>query len=223
MDERFAAAATAAGSSLARDTGAAEDIALRDGQLRFWPRAVAPALADQWFSGLNDELAWHQEQLRLYGRWVKVPREVAWHGDAGATYRYSGKTHNPEPWTATLAEIRSWLTALTGHPVNSVLGNRYRDGQDAMGWHADNEPELGPEPAIVSLNLGATRRMRFRRTDQRRDTFHLDLPGGSVLVMSGPTQQHWQHCITRTAKPVAPRINLTFRLVRGRDEVPSQA
>lgn len=149
----------------------------------------------------------------MYGREVAVPRLIAWYGDPGADYRYSGVNHAPEPWSRTLGELRDWLNESCGHHFNSVLANLYRTGGDAMGWHADNEPELGPQPVIASLSLGATRRMRFRRVDRSQQSFHLDLTHGSLLVMQGETQQHWQHAITRTKRVVAPRINLTFRQI----------
>jgi alkylated DNA repair dioxygenase AlkB len=104
----------------------------------------------------------------------------------------------------------------TAHRFNSVLLNLYRNGRDSMGWHADDEPELGPAPAIASVSLGALRRFRLRpRAGLVHAPLSLDLPHGSLLLMRGPTQQHWQHALPKTARPVGPRLNLTFRWVAG--------
>ncbi|MEM9183851.1 MAG: alpha-ketoglutarate-dependent dioxygenase AlkB [Pseudomonadota bacterium] len=194
-----------------------ESIELAGGSLRWAPDAVDPEQADRWLAELTTEISWRSETLKMYGREVPVPRLIAWYGDPGTDYRYSGVNHAPLPWSPTLASLRRWLASACGHPFNSVLANLYRDGQDAMGWHADNERELGRQPVIASLSLGATRRMRFRRVDRSQQSFHLDLTHGSLLVMQGQTQQHWQHAITRTQRSVAPRINLTFRQISTAD------
>ncbi len=197
----------------AAESAAAGTLRLRDGCLRIWERAFAPRQADRLFATLREELPWTQEVLLIFGRERRVPRLVSWHGDPGARYRYSGVLHEPAPWTAALRAVRNSVEALTGCRFNSVLANLYRDGRDGMGWHADDEPELGPEPVIASVSLGATRRFRLRhRTSGEART--LELPHGSLLVMSGPLQRHWVHCVPKTALPVGPRINLTFRLIR---------
>lgn len=165
---------------------------------------------------LEQSIAWRQEAIRLYGREVRQPRLTAWHGDPAATYRYSGLQLTPQPWTPALQKLRGHVETATGATFNSVLLNLYRYGQDSMGWHADDEPELGPAPVIASLSLGATRRFRLRPRDAR-ETPHaplsLDLPSGSLLVMRGPTQQHWLHAVPKTARPTGARLNLTFRLI----------
>jgi len=145
-----------------------------------------------------------------------VPRLLAWYGDPEARYRYSGLEHQPLPWTPLLAEIRTRVQEACGRPFNAVLLNYYRDGNDSMGWHSDDEPELGRDPLIASLNLGGTRRFDLRRKGTTRIGHSLELGDGSLLVMGGQTQHHWQHQVAKTRKPVAPRINLTFRLIRGR-------
>ncbi len=186
-------------------------IDLPQADLTYWPQWVDAALADQWLVGLTGDTPWTQPRIRLYGREVAVPRQVAWYGDPGARYRYSGLLHEPLPWTPLLGTIRERVEAQVGASFNGVLLNRYRHGQDAMGWHSDDEPELGPEPLVVSLNLGATRRFDFRRKGSSRIEHSLALEHGALLVMRGPTQHHWQHQIARTRRVTEPRLNLTFR------------
>lgn len=185
----------------------------RDGQLRWWPGAFAAPDAARLFAQLRATLPWHQERLTIFGREHAVPRLVAWHGDPQARYRYSGVLHEPAAWTDALLEIRARVEALSGHRYNSVLANLYRDGRDGMGWHADDEPELGPDPVIASVSLGATRRFRFKHRASG-ETRALDLTDGSLLVMAGPLQHHWLHSLAKTARAVGPRINLTFREIR---------
>lgn len=186
-------------------------IALHQADLQYWPHWVADDVAHRWLQVLLTETPWTQPQIKLYGRQFVVPRRVAWYGDANAHYRYSGLIHEPLPWTPLLTEIRERVEAQLAQRLNGVLLNLYRDGQDAMGWHSDDEPELGPEPLVVSLNLGATRRFDFRRKGTTRIEHSLELKHGSMLVMRGPTQHYWQHQIARTRKVSEPRLNLTFR------------
>ncbi len=186
-------------------------IALPQADLEYRPRWVSADLADRWLQGLSTETPWSQPEINLYGRRFAVPRLVAWYGDADARYRYSGLVHDPLPWTPLLSDIRERVETQVGQQLNGVLLNLYRDGQDAMGWHSDDEPERGPEPLVVSLNLGATRRFDFRRKGSSRIEHSLELEHGSLLVMRGPTQHHWQHQIARTRKVFEPRLNLTFR------------
>jgi alkylated DNA repair dioxygenase AlkB len=184
---------------------------LDDADLRLWPHWVPPDEADRWFDGLMRETPWTQPSTRVYGRTVPVPRRLAWYGDAA--YGYSGLAHVPQPWTPLLAAIRARVEAACGQPFNGLLVNLYRDGQDRMGWHSDDEPVLGRDPTIASLNLGGGRRFDLRRRGTHRIAHSVELAHGSLLVMAGGTQHHWQHQIARTARPSAPRINLTFRRI----------
>lgn len=188
-------------------------LSMPDGDVRYMRAAFQPGVADEFFARLRGEVEWRQEEVLLFGARHAVPRLVAWHGDPGATYRYSGVNHHPLPWTVTLAKIRERAELLSGHRFNSVLLNLYRDGRDGMGWHADDEPELGPEPVIASVSLGATRRFRMRHRRRRDQTLAIDLAHGSLLLMQGPTQHHWVHAVPKTLRPVGERINLTFRYV----------
>ena len=181
----------------------------------FLPAAEAAAL----LALLTDTVAWEQRSIRLFGQLVPQPRLTAWYGDADARYAYSGLRWVPRPWLPALADLRRRVEVATGTAFNSVLLNLYRNGQDSMGWHADDEPELGPAPTIASLSLGATRRFRLRPRPGGPAVdvppLGLDLPAGSLLLMRPPTQAHWQHALPKTARPTGPRLNLTFRQVAG--------
>lgn len=190
-----------------------ERITLQDCELGWHAEAFTLAEAAELFAELRETLPWHQEQLVIFGRERPVPRLISWHGDPAAQYAYSGVPHEPAPWTPALERVRERVQRLAGKPFNSVLGNLYRDGRDGMGWHSDDEPELGRNPLIASVSFGATRRFRLRHRRDRTLTHALDLTDGSVLVMAGATQHHWQHSITKTARPVGPRINLTYRRI----------
>lgn len=170
--------------------------------------------ADVLFARLLAELPWQQRHVRLFGREIPEPRLTDWSADPGVRYRYSGIVLGESPWHPTVDALRHTLSTQCGVAFNSVLANHYRDGQDAMGWHADDEPELGPEPVIASLSLGATRRLELRHR-HRRDlpTCRLELASGALLVMAGRTQHDWQHRIPRERGIAAPRINLTFRRI----------
>jgi alkylated DNA repair dioxygenase AlkB len=162
------------------------------------------------------DLPLRQETIFLFGRAVATPRLTSWHGDPDARYAYSGRVFAPSPWTTELAALRETISQREGCPFNSVLVNLYRDGNDAMGEHADDEPELGPsedDVRIASISLGASRRfvLRHRRT---RQIHAFPLGEGSVLVMGGTTQRHYRHHVPRTKIAVSPRMNLTFRVIR---------
>jgi alkylated DNA repair dioxygenase AlkB len=155
---------------------------------------------------------WHQPLLYVFGREVEQPRLTAWFGDPGKAYSYSGTHLEPLPWSSTLNNIRSSCERIASHSFNSVLVNLYRDGQDGVAWHADNEPELGPSPVIASVSFGATRAFHLRHRESK-ETIKIDLNSGSLLIMSGLSQSHWVHQIPKTSRTVGPRINLTFRTI----------
>lgn len=186
---------------------------LEDAELAFDPAWLDGSSADTLATELRETVAWEVHRIRLFGREHASPRLSCWIGDPGASYRYSGTRFEPRPWPDVLLPIRARLARELGVEFNSVLANRYRDGRDAMGWHGDDEDELGPTPVIASLSLGATRRfvLKHRRLPERK--LALELPSGSLLVMAGRTQQHYRHALPRTVKPVGERINLTFRRV----------
>lgn len=175
-------------------------------------RWLGPEDAARLFAELRETTAWRQESIRVFGRVHAVPRLQAWYGDEGVTYAYSGLHLEPLPWTAPLAELRARLhETLPEASFDSALVNLYRDGRDSNGWHADDEPELGPRPTIASLSLGAVRRFRMKPRRGDAPPLSLDLAAGSLLVMAGTTQRDWLHAVPKTARPVGERINVTFR------------
>ena len=193
---------------------ALQRIALQDADVRYQSSWLPQSTADSMLRDLLAETPWTQHRVRIFGRDLPSPRLSAWIGDPGASYTYSRVRHEPLAWTPTLALLRSQLRAEFGIDFNSVLANRYRDGSDSMGWHADDEAELGPEPVIASVSLGATRQMRFRsRAAGARGSVAVALEHGSLLWMAGGTQQHYQHAISKTRADVGERINLTFRVL----------
>ena len=185
-----------------------------DGQLNFEPQWLPRAEADQLLAAVMDTVRWETHRIRMFGREVDSPRLSCWIGDPGASYVYSRTRFEPRPWPPALQALRPRIDAVAGVVMNSVLANLYRDGKDAMGWHSDDEPELGPRPVIASLSLGGTRRFAFKHRRDPTKKFALDLPHGSLLVMSGDTQAHWRHALPRTTRAVAPRLNLTFRQIK---------
>nr|WP_254217313.1 alpha-ketoglutarate-dependent dioxygenase AlkB [Synechococcus sp. CCY 9618] len=179
--------------------------------MRGW---VAAAEADGWLEQLRREVPWKQEHITVYGRRHAMPRLTCWMADPGCGYRYSGLENAIEPWTPLAEAIRRRIGAAAGRSFNSLLLNLYRDGRDAMGWHADDEPELDPGAPIASLSLGASRTLRFRsRQRNATPTVAVELGHGDLLLMDPPTQRHWQHGLPRRLRVAAPRLNLTFRVV----------
>ena len=185
----------------------------RDGEVWLYRDWLAPGLARQWFECLYREISWRQSSIRIQGKTLPVPRLDAWYGDPGRVYTYSGVRFEPLAWTPGLSRLRLELETHLGCAFNSVLANLYRDGKDSVAWHSDDEPELGPEPIIASISLGAERRFALRHKYRHQPPVRLDLPPGSLLVMTGTTQRYWVHQLAKTARPVGPRINLTFRRV----------
>lgn len=175
--------------------------------------AVAPAKTTELITALISSVPWRQDEITMFGSTHQVPRLTSWHGDPGAQYAYSGIEMNPQPWSPTLELAHAIVVHETGLSFNSVLLNWYRDGSDGMGWHSDDEPELGAKPVIASLSLGATRSFQLRRRDNHADKRKLHLHDGDLLVMSGDTQTLWAHQVPKTKRIVGERINLTFRTV----------
>ncbi|MCH2043066.1 MAG: alpha-ketoglutarate-dependent dioxygenase AlkB [Saprospiraceae bacterium] len=191
------------------------DIPLEDGELTFYDQFLNVEEAHNCFALLRKNLAWRQDSIKMYGKELLIPRLQAWYGDQSARYKYSGILLEPLAWTPTLLELKKRVEKACNTKFNSVLVNLYRDGKDSMGWHSDDEPELGENPVIASLSLGATRRFSFRHRQQKDlAKIRMDLLDGSLLIMRGKTQHYWQHSLPKTAKKVGERINLTFRSIR---------
>lgn len=196
-----------------------QSFSLPGADLRLLPRWLAVDEADMLLEELRHSIPWEVHRIRIFGREVDSPRLSCWIGDPDATYVYSRTRFEPHAWTDALADLRLRAEQACGARFNSVLANLYRDGQDAMGWHSDDEPELGPQPVIASVSLGAERRfcMRPRAKDApRRAVQGIELPHGSLLRMAGETQRNYQHALPRAKAAAGPRINLTFRWIEPR-------
>ena len=191
---------------------AAVTLPLPDASLHYRADWLPAAEADALFAVLTAAIPWERHRLRLFGREIDAPRLSCWIGDPGAAYTYSRVRFEPRPWLPALAALRARLETTCGARFNSVLANLYRDGRDAMGWHSDDEPELGDDPLIASLSLGAERRfvLRARGGGAR---LALTLQHGSLLLMGGACQHLYRHALPRARAAVGPRINLTFRRV----------
>ena len=168
--------------------------------------------AQRCLAAVRAEVTWAEREIVLYGKRIMQPRLVGWAG--GVAYRYSGQTLEPRPFTDTVRALTDRVNAFAGTRFNHVLLNRYRDGRDSMGMHADDEPELGPDPVVATLSLGATRRMTLvpsrPRDGERRS---LELPAGSLLVMRGACQRRFRHGIPREPRVTEERVSLTFRRI----------
>lgn len=172
--------------------------------------------ANALFERLIAEIPCNDGAYFAGGRRFTLPRLQSWHADPGVSYRYAANLCNSHPWTPLLLALRESVQALTGASFNAVLANLYRDGQDSVGWHADDEPDLGPAPLIASLSLGATRRFCIRSKGAREgaaDSLELALPSASLLVMDPPFQRDFEHSVPAEPMRVASRLNLTFRRI----------
>ena len=192
----------------------AQQLQMPDAEVLFYPCLFKAADGEQMFAALETEIAWRQDSATIFGRHHLLPRLTAWYGDPGKTYRYSGIHMEPLPWTPRLRQIKTAVETIAEVEFNSVLLNFYRHGQDSMGWHSDDEPELGPNPVIGSVSFGGCRRFLLRhKTDTSISKVEVHLTNGSLLLMQGSTQHFWQHHVPKTKRPVDPRINLTFRVI----------
>ncbi len=195
-----------------------DKIELADAGLWYFKHWLTPTEANSLFNQLATHVEWQTESIRMFGRMVKVPRLVAWYGDASAHYQYSGVLHEPLAWTEPLLTIRERLhqtfaSELSNKPLNSVLCNYYRNGNDSMGWHSDDEPELGNSPVIASLSLGATRYFDIRKKGQPDSKQRLTLQSGDLVIMRKHFQAVWQHQVPKQKRVTEGRINLTFRCI----------
>lgn len=180
-------------------------------------RLAAPLFSEQeanrLFTVLRRDIQWQQKEIRLYGRIHPQPRLTAWYGDPDTAYSYSGITLTALPWTPVLLAIKDRVEEVSQATFNSVLLNLYRDGSDSMGWHADDEPELGKNPIIASVSLGQPRILQMKHRYKSSEKQSIPLANGSLLLMRGTTQHHWLHQVAKSRRPMGERINLTYRLV----------
>lgn len=185
-----------------------------DAEICYLPHLRLKEPHESLLQRLIDETPWRAEQITVWGKRRVQPRLTGWYGDPGSRYRYSGIDLEPLPWTETLQDIRQAVETATRASFNSVLLNYYRDQRDSMGFHSDDEPELGREPTIASLSLGETRTLTLKHR-RRKDIEPVRLPleSGSLLVMKGETQRNWKHGIGKQSRLCGPRVNLTFRQI----------
>ena len=191
-------------------------IPLPDSEINLHQNHFDAEIAGNLLRELTEEIPWVQNKIRFYGKESLVPRLESWHGDEGMSYTYSGIRMDAKPWTKILLMIKESIEPIAKTTFNSVLINYYRDGKDRVAWHSDDEKELGKNPVIASVSLGAERKFKLRHKKYKENKlqYEIFLQSGSLLLMSGSTQHHWLHEIPRTAKPIGPRINLTFRVIK---------
>lgn len=188
-------------------------LSLPGADLLFYPDWLEAGFADSLMKTLCENIAWECHRIKIFGSEVDSPRLSSWIGDADASYVYSQTRFEPRPWLPELQSLRIRLQNEFECRFNSVLANRYRDGRDGMGWHSDDERELGEQPVIASISLGATRRFSFKAKTAGAKAVHLELPHGGLLLMRGDTQNNYRHAMAKTVKPVGERINLTYRYI----------
>ena len=194
------------------DSSFYEDHDLVDATLRKFPRAFAPQQSVQLLNTLLETTPWRQDTLRIAGREIAVPRLQCWMGDRDCCYGYSGLRLVPVAWSEAVLRVRRQIHRLTGAEFNSVLLNYYRNGQDSVAWHADDEAELGPNPVIASVSFGAERPFQLHhKTRQDLPRHKLLLRDGSLLLMGNTLQDKWMHQIPKIKGLIEPRVNLTFR------------
>lgn len=187
---------------------------IQDGELFVARRFILPDKANEYFQRLLNNIQWKQEEIVVFGKKHLEPRLSAWYANQGTHYAYSNKILQPKDWSTELKVLKSQIEeTLPGKSFNSVLLNLYRDGNDKMGWHSDNEKELGPDPCIASLSFGATRYFDLKHKQDKTKRFRFELSSGMLLVMSGSLQEYWLHQVPQQKKVKEPRINLTFRRV----------
>lgn len=187
-----------------------------DASIFYYPQFFSKQKSTFYLNRLIDSIQWKQNTIKMYGKESLVPRLEAWYGEPGKNYSYSGIMMQPIPWTSELLEIKKEIEKVSKTVFNSVLINYYRNGNDRVAWHSDDEKELGKNPVIGSISLGAERNFKLRHKDYKINSLrnNIILKHGSFLLMKGPTQHNWMHEIPRTAKPIGPRINLTFRVIK---------
>lgn len=186
----------------------------KDGEVLYYPGFLSREESDIMLSELLKKVKWKQEKIRMYGKMINIPRLTAWYGDADKQYTYSSIKMRPHVWTEVLLDIKKRIEEKAGVEFSSVLLNLYRNGDDAVAWHSDNERELGEEPVIASLSLGTSRAFRFRHIEDKKLIRSIELTHGSLLIMSGKTQEKWQHEVPKKKGIMLPRVNLTFRTIR---------
>ncbi len=187
---------------------------LPDAEIEYYPSFFDWARANELFDQLKTAIPWQQDDITVFGKTHPQPRLTALFGNEGKQYSYSNIVMQPHPWTPLLVYIRNEVEEVTAERFSTVLLNYYRDGKDSNGWHTDNEKELGRNPIIASVSFGAERAFHLQHNTIKEQKLKINLEHGSLLMMKGATQHFWKHQIPKTTKPIGPRINLTFRVIR---------
>lgn len=187
-----------------------ENIALPNAELRYIPHFLDNH--QSYYQELMHTLNWRQDSINFSGNVQSVPRLNAWYSDDTQAYSYSGLRFKPQYWTAALLQIKKRVEFICNKRFNSALVNWYRNGDDSVAWHSDDEPELGDQPIIASISLGHDRLFVFREKADKKRKYSMTLAGGSLLLMSGKTQAYWEHSLPKDSS-IHGRINLTFRQV----------
>ena len=189
-------------------------IKIKDGELYYDRFFFNNIEANKYFDLLKKEIEWRQDNIKIFGKIYPQPRLTALYANNNKSYSYSNIKMHPITFTPTLFDIKSKIEKRLNSQFTSCLLNLYRNGQDSNGWHADNEKELGLNPVIASLSLGAERVFHMKHRNDKKEKLKINLTNGSLLVMRGKTQHHWLHQIPKTRKKVEERINLTFRIIK---------
>jgi alkylated DNA repair dioxygenase AlkB len=184
-----------------------------DGIVEAYPGFFSAGESDLLLDRLMRNIEWKQDKMKFYGKEVRLPRLTAWYGDHAADYTYSGIGQKAQPWTEELLFIKYRVEQHAGVTFTSVLLNLYRDGNDSVSWHRDNEKVLRVNPIIASVSFGASRVFKFRHVDNHKLVRSLVLSHGMYLLMKGETQHKWEHTIPKSAKVIEPRVSLTFRIL----------
>jgi alkylated DNA repair dioxygenase AlkB len=192
---------------------AAQIISLPGELLEYIPGLFNPQESIALMNKFISNVPWQQRIITMYGKQIITPRLTAWYGDKGKDYTFSGTKFDPLPWTKELQQIREKTEKIAGITFNTVLLNYYRDGNDSVAWHSDDEYDLGNKPVIASVSLGQARRFDVRHKTDHQKKYSVNLENGSLLLMKGDLQHSWEHRIAKSTKPLKERVNLTFRVI----------
>ncbi|MFE3846743.1 alpha-ketoglutarate-dependent dioxygenase AlkB family protein [Flavobacterium sp. LB3P45] len=187
---------------------------LPDAEVIYYPHFFDKDEGETIYAELINDIPWQQDEIIVYGKKHPQPRLTALFGNEGKSYSYSNIKMQPHPWNLLLQKIKAKVERVSNTNFTTVLLNQYRDGKDSNGWHADNEKELGTNPIIASISFGAERAFQLKHNSDKDQKKSIILEHGSLLLMKGTTQHFWKHQIPKTAKPIGPRINLTFRVIK---------
>ena len=200
-------------NSLFQNSSEAVHFDLKDADIIYYPNFYNFLEANTIFEKLLNEIPWQQDDIKVYGKVYAQPRLTALFGNDGKPYSYSNIKMQPHPWNLILQKMKFQIENVIAENFTTVLLNLYRNGKDSNGWHADNEKELGINPAIASLSFGEERYFHLQHNTDKELKLKILLEHGSLLIMKGTTQHFWKHQIPKTAKPIGNRINLTFRKI----------